>query len=94
MGYATTVMRLRDAERETEIVIESLDGDSEDGAVLELQVTQPYGAIAEKQTRGYVRLGAAYMYALAEWLGLHAEKLRQMERDEQNTSADDAETHR
>lgn len=92
MGYATTVMRLRDADRETEIVIEALDGDSEDGAVLEMQVTQPYGAAVEKQVRGYVRLGPTHLHALAEWLGLHAEKLRQIEWAEENAPREDEPT--
>jgi hypothetical protein len=48
MGYAATVMRLRDVDRETEITIEALEGESDDGAVLELAIVQPYGCEAAR----------------------------------------------
>lgn len=79
MGYATTIMQLRDADRETEITIEALDGETEDGAVLELRIVQPYGAVTAEQTRGYVRLRPDSFHALAEWIGNHANHLRNVE---------------
>lgn len=97
MGYATTTMRLRDADRETEITLEALEGESEDEAVLELAVVQPYGAAADKQTRGYVRLTRRHFDALAEWIANHANTLRHIEmcaaekRDADEQDADEQE---
>jgi hypothetical protein len=84
MGYATTVMRLRDVDRETEITIEALEGESDDGAVLELTVVQPYGAVTAEQTRGWVRLTRRHFDALAEWIGNHANNLRNIAWAEEN----------
>lgn len=76
VGYATAVMRLRDADSETEIALEAfLEGECEDEAVLELEFVQPYTKHASQQTRGYVRLKREHFDALAEWIGKHAEDL-------------------
>lgn len=65
MGYAENVMLLREAESETEIVIERMDVD---GDALELRVTLGYGSPASARV-GYIRLCEQHVDALAEWIG-------------------------
>lgn len=79
MAYAETVMRVRDADSETELLIERHDGSAEDGAVVEFQVTLGYGGSLAAQHRGYVRLTAEHYHRLAEYLGAHASDLRAVE---------------
>jgi hypothetical protein len=84
MGYVTTILRMRDADRETEIACEALDGDGEDGAVIELAVTLGYGSSVANRHEGYVRLTQQHFDALAEWVGHHAEALRSAQWAEEN----------
>jgi hypothetical protein len=90
MGYVTTILRMRDADSETEIACEALDGDAEDGAVLELTVTLGYGSSAASRHEGYVRLGRRHLDALAEWIGHHAEALRSAQWAEENAPKGEA----
>lgn len=89
MGYVTTILRARDADRETEIACEALDGDAEDGAVLELAVTLGYGSSLAARHEGYVRLTRRHFDALAEWIGHHAEALRSAQWAEENAPKDE-----
>lgn len=90
MGYATTVLRLRDADRETEIACEALDGDSDDEAVIELAVTLNYGSSPVNRHEGYVRLNQRHFDALAEWVGNHANALRSVQEASENSSVEDS----
>lgn len=90
MGYATTILRLRDADLETELALEALDlGDSCDGAVLDVSVVIGYGSSTQSQHRGYVRLTMPHLEALYQWLDRHVRRLRD---DEYQQAVEDAET--
>lgn len=97
MGYADTVMLLRDADSSTEILLERDNGESDDGYVLELRVTLNYEGSGASQHCGYVRLRAEYLHKLAEWLGEHSNTLRTIEWAEKhapNTDGPDSEDSR
>ena len=87
MGYATTVLRLRDADRETEILCEALDGDSDEEAVVELAVILGYGSSCASRHEGYVRLNRRHFDALAEWFYNHADSLRNKQWAEESSAA-------
>lgn len=91
MGYTTTVLRLRDADRETEIACEALDGDSDDGAVIELAVTLGYGNSPANRHEGYVRLNRQHFDALAEWIYEHGDHLRNVQWAAENAPDEDSE---
>ena len=91
MGYTTTVLRLRDADRETEIACEALDGDSDDEAVIELAVTLNYGSSPANRHEGYIRLNRRHFDALAEWVGNHANYLRNVQWASENAPVEDPE---
>lgn len=91
MGYTTTVLRLRDADRETEIACEALDGDSDDEAVIELSVLLGYGNSPANRHEGYIRLNRRHFDALAEWVGNHANYLRNVQLASENTPVEDPE---
>jgi hypothetical protein len=80
MAYADTVMLLRDADSETEIVMERIDAD---GDVIELRVTLGYGSRANAHV-GSVRLSRRHFDVLAEWISNHADALRSAEWAEEN----------
>lgn len=84
MGYAETVMLLRDAESESEIVIERMDLD---GDVLELRVTLGYGSPASARV-GSIRLHRRHFDALAEWIGNYSNDLRNIQWAEENAPRD------
>lgn len=89
MGYAETVMLLRDAESETEIVIERMDVDV-DGDALELRVTLGYGSPSSARV-GSIRLQRRHFDALAEWIGTYANDLRNIQWAEENAPREDEE---
>lgn len=92
MGYATTILRLRDADLETELALEALDGDSDDGAVLDVGVVIGYGSSTQSQHRGYVRLTMPHLEALYAWLDRHVRRLRDEEYQQAVEDAEDEET--
>lgn len=92
MGYATTILRLRDADLETEVALEALDGDSDDGAVLDMSVLLHYGSSPQSQHRGYVRLTMPHLEALHGWLDRHVRRLRDDEYRQAVEDAEDEET--
>lgn len=71
MSYAETIMRVRDADSDTELLIERHQGDDDDGTVLEIEVTVGYSSTPASQHRGYVRLGEEHFSRLATWLYEH-----------------------
>lgn len=87
MGYADTVMLLRDADDETEIVMERVDAD---GDVLELRVTLGYGSPASAHV-GRVRLPRRHFDTLAEWIANHADALRSVQWAEENAPREETE---
>lgn len=76
MSYVDQILRVRDADDETELLIERSPGD---GAALRIDVTLGYGS-PTTQRRGVIRLGDAQFHKLAAWLEEHAEDLRAVQR--------------
>lgn len=73
MAYADEILRVRDVDSMTELLIERLDGDAGDEAVLDISVTIGYGLSEPK--RGYVRLTEEYAARLAKFLADHCARL-------------------
>lgn len=83
MGYAETVMRLKDSDSDTELFVEGHEGDSDDGAVLEFQVR----VVSGQKVDGWVRLRLTHARALLEWMQDHINEIdeaRQAETDDED----------
>jgi hypothetical protein len=68
MSYVDEILLLRDADSDTEIVIEREGGGADDGAVIEIRVALGYSTPSSAH-RGYVRLTPSDLEKLATWLG-------------------------